>query len=120
MGVPRDITWTWQSNVSDLRTGYMAVDGRMSITGLIAYMAEAAPDVDPADILVNWATVVWTRPATPDEINRRRQVQAAHDARHEAWELATYERLRAKYDPAEESKADHRPGDDESKEGRHV
>jgi len=97
VGEPREVRWTWQSNDSDLRTGYMAVDGRMSITELTEYMREAAPGVDPADIQVNWATVVWHRPATAEELAQRRQAHERWKKRHEEWERETLAKLTAKY-----------------------
>ena len=96
-GSPREIRWTWQSSSNDLRSGYMAVDGRMSIADLIAHMATVAPGVAPADIHINWSTVTWTRPANADELAQRRAAIADHDARHEAWERETFARLLAKY-----------------------
>lgn len=96
-GKPREVRWTWASTDNDLRTGYMAVDGRISIADLIAHMAETAPGVDLADIQVNWATVVWHRQATAEEIADRRQAEARWEARHEAWERKTLAQLTAKY-----------------------
>lgn len=99
-GTPRDIRWTWQSKDNDLRNGYMAVDGRVSIADLIAHMAEVAPGVDLADIAVNWATVVWSRPATADELAERAEALRRHDERHEAWEREALARLFRKYPDA--------------------
>jgi hypothetical protein len=100
-GQPREIRWSWQSNDTDLRVGYMAVDGRMSITDLVEYMATVAPGVHPADIHINWSTVTWTRPATEEELAQRQAALASHNARQEAWERKTLARLLAKYgDPA--------------------
>lgn len=96
-GKPREIRWTWASKDNDLRNGYMAVDGRLSIADLITHMAEVAPGVDLADIHVNWATVVWSRPATTDEVAERKRAQERWEARHEAWERETLARLTAKY-----------------------
>jgi hypothetical protein len=96
-GKPREIRWTWQSSDNDLRNGYVAVDGRISIAELIAYMADVAPGVDLADIEVNWATVVWARPATAEEIAQRKQAQDRWEARHEEWERKTLATLTAKY-----------------------
>lgn len=97
MGKPREIRWSWQSKDNYLRTGYMAVDGRMSIAELIEHLRTVAPGVDPADIQINWATAVWSRPGTAEEIDQRRRVEAAHEARHEAWERETLARLTEKY-----------------------
>lgn len=99
MGKPREVSWTWQSKDNDLRNGYMAVDGRMSIAELVEHMRNIAPGVDPADIQVNWATVVWARPATNEEMAQRKQAIDRWEARHEAWERETLARLTAKYWP---------------------
>jgi hypothetical protein len=96
-GKPRDIRWSWASNDNDLRTGYMAVDGRMSIAELIEHMQQVAPGVDLADIRCNWATVTWSRPATAGEIAERKQAQAAWEARHEKWERDMLAELTLKY-----------------------
>jgi hypothetical protein len=96
-GTPREIRWTWQSNDNDLRRGYMSVDGRVSIADLIAHMAEVAPGVDLADIEANWATVVWTRQATADELAARAEATRRNEERREAWERETLARLIKKY-----------------------
>lgn len=100
MGEPREIRWLWESRDNDLRRGYMSVDGRVSITDLIAHMAEVAPGVDLADIEVNWATVVWTRPATAEELAARDEANRRGRERHEAWERRTLAHLIAKYGAA--------------------
>jgi heme exporter protein D len=100
-GKPREIRWSWASDDNDLRTGYMAVDGRISIADLIEHMRAVAPGVDVADIQVNWATVVWRRQATPEEIVQRRQAQDRLQARHEEWERKTLARLIGKYGDGE-------------------
>lgn len=97
MGEPREIRWSWQSMDNDLRVGYMAVDGRVSIADLITHMADVAPGVELADIQVNWATVTWTRPATAEELKVRREALRRHDDRHEKWERETLARLIKKY-----------------------
>jgi hypothetical protein len=97
MGEPREIRWSWQSDTNDLRNGYMAVDGRISIADLIARMQEVAPGVDLADINVNWATVVWARPATDQELEARAEGRRRHMVRQEKWERETLARLLNKY-----------------------
>lgn len=97
MGEPREIRWTWASRDNDLRTGYMAVDGRITIHELIEHMQRVAPYVSLSEIEINWATVVWHRPATAEEIAVRRQAEAHWEARHEKWERETYARLAEKY-----------------------
>ncbi len=96
-GKPREIRWTWQSSDNDLRVGYLAVDGRMSITELIEHMATVASGVDPADIYVNWSTVTWTRPANAEELAQRQAAIDSHNRRHEEWERKTLARLLEKY-----------------------
>lgn len=97
MGELRKIRWTWQSRDNDLRVAYMAVDGRISIADLIDRMTELAPGVDMADVHINWATVVWTRPATADELTCREEANRRDNERHEQWERQTYDRLKKKY-----------------------
>lgn len=97
MGEPREIRWSWQSKDNNLLNGYMAVDGRVSIAELIEHMRKAAPGVALADIQINWATVVWSRAATAEELEQRQQARERSDARHEAWERETWARLAEKY-----------------------
>ena len=99
-----EVRWTWASKDNDLRTGYLPMDGRISITDLIARMAELAPGVDIADINVNWATVTWQRPATSEELEERRLACKRHDERHEEWEKATLVRLAEKYGYSKQGK----------------
>jgi hypothetical protein len=99
MGEFRDIRWTWKSRDNDTRVGYLAVDGRVSLGELVDHLMQVAPHVSVFGLQLNWATVVWERDATPEEIAERRAVQARHDARHEQWERETYARLRAKFEP---------------------
>lgn len=97
MGELREIRWTWQSKDNDARVAYMAVDGRISVADLVERMAELAPGVDMADVQINWATVVWTRSATADELAVREEANKRAAQRHEKWERETFERLRKKY-----------------------
>lgn len=97
MGKPRDITWTWASKDNDLRTGYMAVDGRMTIPELIEHLAVVAPGIDLGDIHLNWATVSWQRPATGTELAKRAVANDRWQQRHDQWERDTYERLSKKF-----------------------
>lgn len=97
MGEARNLRWTWQSKDSDLRNGYLAMDGRVSLADLNAWMQNYAPGVAPEEIMVNWATVVWSRPATNQELAERAEQRAAWDKRHEAWERETLAKLTAKY-----------------------
>lgn len=97
MGKPREISWTWQSRDTDVRVGYMAMDGRVSIAELIAHMETVAPGVGIDDIQVNWATVTWTRPANAEELAERKAWADRAQSRHEAWERETFARLMKKY-----------------------
>lgn len=97
MGEPREVRWNWESNDSTTRTGHMAVDGRVSIADLIEHMQAIAPGVALGDIQINWATVKWTREATAEELDQRRQANERWQARHEAWERDTLKRLTEKY-----------------------
>lgn len=95
----REIRWTWASKDSNVRNGYLAMDGRMTLAELIERMTEVAPGVPLEEININWATVVWSRPATPEEEAERAEQRRRHDQRREAWELETLDRLLAKYRP---------------------
>jgi len=97
MGTPREIRWSWKSRDNMIRTGYLAVDGRVTLAELNDLMLRVAPGVSPAAIEINWATIVWDREATAEEIAQRREAERRHDERHEAWERETYARLRDKY-----------------------
>jgi len=97
MGEPREIRWSWASKDNDLRTGYMAVDGRMSLRELIDHMREVAPYASLSDIQVNWSTCVWSRDATAEELAQRREAERRWEDRHEAWERETYVRLVKKF-----------------------
>jgi hypothetical protein len=102
-GEPRPIRWSWASRDSDIRTGYLAVDGRITIKELLTLMDELAPGVEIADIAVNWATVVWSRPATDEELAERARHDARAAARHAAWEREALARLYARYGPPDPS-----------------
>lgn len=106
MGEFREVRWTWQSNDNDLRNGYLAVDGRVSIAELIYHMEQVAPGLTIEDMEINWATVVWSRPATGEELEQRRLAQAQWEARHERWERETLARLTEKYGRAAAERAD--------------
>ena len=97
MGEPREIRWTWQSRDNDVRVGYLAMDGRMSIAELIERMRTVAPGVALEDMQINWATVVWTRPATAEELAVRRAADARQRERLEQWDRETLARLTEKY-----------------------
>ena len=88
--------WTSRKN-SDEITVYETVSGRPSVADLLAHLQEVAPHAPLDEIGINYATVKWTRPATPEEQAKRAEQERKHDERHEQWEKETYERLKAKY-----------------------
>lgn len=96
-GKPRKINWTWRTAEHTDRVAYVSVDGRMSVTDLIAYLAEAAPGVPLSKINLNWATATWVRPANAEELAEREQRNEQVRARTEEWERATLARLTEKY-----------------------
>jgi hypothetical protein len=97
VGEFREVRWTWQSKDNDLRTGYLPMEGRISIADLITRMRETAPEVALEDIQVNWATVTWSRPANAEEMEQRRVANERWERRHEEWERKTLARLTEKY-----------------------
>ena len=106
VGELREVRWTWKSRDNDTRVGYLAMDGRISLADLTAHMRAIAPHVPPEEIELNWATVVWTRPANADELEQRRLSDERARERHEAWERETFTRLLAKFgDPGGEGRA---------------
>lgn len=104
VGEFRDVRWSWQSNDNDLRTGYLAMEGRISVEDLIAQMRQIAPGVALTDLHLNWATVTWSRPADAEELAQRRQHQEQWEKRHEQWERKTLAQLIAKYGAPEPQK----------------
>lgn len=95
--------WTWESRGSSTRNGYLAMEGRISLAELTAHMAEVAPHAGPNDLMLNWATVVWQREATAEELEERAEAHRRWQERHEAWERETYARLKAKFEVRAES-----------------
>jgi hypothetical protein len=97
-GQVRGIRWTWATKGSDLRNGYMTMDGRISLAELIQLMGDVAPGSGFGDIHLNWATVTWQRVATPEELEERAEFDRSQAARREAWEHDMYKKLRAKFE----------------------
>ncbi len=89
--------WSWASNDNDDRNAYMAMDGRVPLTDLIAHLEQVAPGVPLGEIRINFGTVTWSRPATEAELTHRAQLDAAQRARQEEWERKTLARLLEKY-----------------------
>jgi hypothetical protein len=99
MGKLRNVRFNWQSPESDVRVGRATTDGAISLTQLIRYMHAAAPEADPATIMINFATVEWARPATPAELAEREEQNRHRDQRREQWERTKFAELKAKYEP---------------------
>ncbi len=100
--------WSWASKDNDDRNAYMAMDGRVPLTDLIAHLEQVAPGVPLGEIGINFGTVTWSRPATAAELADRAQLDAAQRARQEEWERKTLARLSEKY--SEEMSSRMRPG----------
>lgn len=95
---------SWKSSADDSPMHcYLGMHHRITMPELVAYFAEHYPHVDPNTLQMNFITVVWDEPATEEERTRRTEHHAAHDARHAKWERDTYERLKEKFESAEES-----------------
>lgn len=97
MGEVRDVQWSWESRDGDTRVGHASVNGRVSVTDLVSYVQGITPGVGPDEIMVNFATVRWTRPATADELAERQQRNEDQRVRQEKWERETLQRLLGKY-----------------------
>lgn len=97
MGEITNLRWHWESNNNNTRVGYVSCEGRVSLAEIVEHIRAITPEVNPDDIRVNFATVTWTREATPEEIADRRERMHRHDARHEEWERRTLGRLLRKY-----------------------
>lgn len=97
MGEFRNPRWGWESKDTAVRSGYMAVDGRVSLAELVAHMHQIAPYASLDDIQVNFATVKWTRPGTADEVAEREEQHRRWQERLEKWERETLARLTQKY-----------------------
>lgn len=89
--------WTWQSKSNDLCTVHMRMEGRASVADLLAHMAEVAPGVPPEDLMLDFATVTWSRPATAEELAERAAWAAKAQERHAAWERRMVAELSEKY-----------------------
>lgn len=76
---------------------YMAVDGRVTVRELVAYMEENHPHIDPFGVELNFATAVWEDYQTDQEREQYRRHLADRERRTEEWERQTYERLKAKF-----------------------
>lgn len=93
----RDTHWSWESKDGNDRVGYQGLDGRVSIAELIEHMREVAPHASLDEIMLNYATVKWTQPATAEELAERDGWKRRQRERTEEWERTTYARLKEKY-----------------------
>lgn len=97
VGEFKEASWAWKSKDSDVRVGYMGMSGRVSVADLIEHLRKITPDVLISDILLNYATVKWERPATPEELAERAARYAESDRKREEWERTALARLLEKY-----------------------
>lgn len=82
---------------------YLGMEGRVTIGDLVQHFTENYPHVDPMALRLNFATVKWEEPPTPEDEEKRRQQRVEHARRKEHWERETYDRLKAKFEGAEDS-----------------
>lgn len=82
----------------DERKCYMGMHGRVSVASLLAHLATIEPDLKPEQMMLNFATVTWTSPATEEERAARAEQRRRADERTEAWERETLVRLKKKYE----------------------
>jgi hypothetical protein len=94
----RGLRWSRATADGQTMTGYLYVDGRGSLRELLDHLEHVAPGVDLDEVTVGGCTVMWQRPATPAERDEWATWQRQREARTLAWERATYERLRAKFE----------------------
>lgn len=89
----------WKTADEDsLMRCYLAMDGRVTIRDLVEHFAENHPAVDPMALRLNFATVTWDEPPTPEDLADRAERNARHDERHARWERQMYEKLKAKFE----------------------
>lgn len=99
MGIIKNIYRSWQSPKdvdSDMRV-YATMDGRFSVGDVLAYFAEEHPHIDVNTVELNWGTAAWVDKPTPEEVADRELRQRRTQARHDAWERQTWEKLQVKY-----------------------
>lgn len=101
-GTFKEVRRSWMSSDDDAQIScYMAMEGRVSVAALLDHLREVAPGRTAEEIGINFATVTWIDTPTGAEAQARVQRQALHDERHAHWERETYERLKAKFEPAD-------------------
>jgi hypothetical protein len=81
-------------------TVYMGMEGRLPLGELLDYLSEHHPHIDPRLVELNYATAKWEEPATDEDRAKWEAHRLDSVRRREAWELKTYEELRAKYGPS--------------------
>ena len=85
------------------RHNYVGMHGRVSVTDLLAYLAENAPDSPLDQVFLNWTTVVWVNDATAEELAEHAAREVVRAAKIKEYELAELLRLTVKYlDPLTE------------------
>jgi hypothetical protein len=90
-------SWKTADDDSGMRC-YLGMQGRVTLRELLEHFAEEYPHVDPMTLALNFATVVWDEPATPEDIAQREAFRAKQADRQERWERDTYARLKAKFE----------------------
>jgi hypothetical protein len=98
-GTFRLLNRTLPTKGSDKRSNYLAMDGRVSVADLLAYMALNHPSVHPSEMMLNFGTLTWVDDATPEELEQMRRWEEERGRKTEEWERATLQRLTEKYGP---------------------
>jgi hypothetical protein len=83
-----------------LRVCYQEARGRVSVTDLLAHLAETIPSVPLEEIILSIPTLRWVESATAGEIASIEKAHREKEARTLQWERETYARLKAKFEPA--------------------
>ena len=79
-------------------TARLIVEGRLPLPEFLAILREHAGDVSDDQITVNPGMSMWDAPATDEEVERWRQVDAQQEARHADWRQRMYAELWAEND----------------------
>lgn len=79
------------------RHNYVGMEGRVTVTELLAYLAEHAPDTHLDQVFLNWTTVVWVNEATAVELAEQEARAVARAAKLKEYELSELLRLTVKY-----------------------
>ena len=76
---------------------YLDITGRITLTEMLAAVTAEAPSGVSLDAVTLSGCVVWTEPATEEDLARWDESDRRLAERIEAGERRAYERLRAKY-----------------------